>query len=106
MDRRDDWRITGAGSRRQDGEDPSIFAIALETLAAKAFGDMGTDARIRLICDRTPGHPNCALRRHLDSVPPETRIRDILDRCRVWASHARGHADADDRNIYVAGMVG
>ena len=26
---------------RKAGEDPSIFAIALETLAVKAFGDMG-----------------------------------------------------------------
>ena len=26
---------------RMAGEDPSIFAIALETLAVKAFGDMG-----------------------------------------------------------------
>ena len=31
------------------GEDPSIFAIALETLAAKAFRDMGQTARLRLI---------------------------------------------------------
>ena len=29
---------------RSAGEDPSIFAIALETLAAKAFGDMGQTA--------------------------------------------------------------
>ena len=26
---------------RRDGEDPSNFAVALETLAVKAFGDMG-----------------------------------------------------------------
>ena len=29
---------------RSAGEDPSIFAIALETLAVKAFGDMGQTA--------------------------------------------------------------
>ena len=28
------------------------------------------------------------LRRHLDSVSPETPIRDIVDRCWVWESHA------------------
>ena len=28
-----------------------------------------------------------ALRRNLNSVPPETPIRDIVDRCRVWESH-------------------
>ena len=69
---------------RQDGEDPSISAIELETLAVKAFGDMGPNALLRLIQDRfIAGHPNCALRRHLDSVLPETPIRDIVDRCRV-----------------------
>ena len=34
---------------RHEGEDPSIFAIALETLAVKAFGDMGPNVRLRLI---------------------------------------------------------
>ena len=24
----------------------------------------------------------------MDSVPPETPIRDVVDRCRVWESHA------------------
>ena len=36
MDRRQFEKTT-----RLAGEDPSIFAIALETLAVKAFGDMG-----------------------------------------------------------------
>ena len=30
----------------------------------------------------------CELRQHLDSVSPETPIQDIVDRCRVWESHA------------------
>ena len=51
--------------------------------------DMGQTARLRLIRDRfIAGHDNCDLRRHLDSVPPETPIRDVVDRCRVWESHA------------------
>ena len=71
------------------GEDPAIFATALETLAVKAFGDMGQTARLRLIRDQfIAGHSNCDLRRHLDSVSPETPIRDVVDRCRVWESHA------------------
>ena len=37
----------------------------------------------------------CELRRHLDSVPSETPIWDIVDRCRVWESHA----DSDVRRI-------
>ena len=41
MDRRADWWTTGDSSRRTAGEDPSIFAAALETLAVKAFGDLG-----------------------------------------------------------------
>ena len=57
---------------------------------------MGPSVRIRIIYNRfIAGHSNCALRRHLDSVPPETPIRDIVDRCRVWESHA----DPDDRTI-------
>ena len=74
---------------RTAGEDPSIFAIALETLAVKAFGDMGQTARLRLIQDRfIAGHSSCELRRYLDSVAPETPIQEVVDRCRVWESHA------------------
>ena len=54
-----------------------------------AFGDMGQAARLRLIRDRfIAGHSSCELRRHLDSVAPETPIRDVVDRYRVWESHA------------------
>ena len=74
---------------RKLGEDPSNFAITLETLAVKAFGDMGQMARLRLIRDRLiAGHGSCELRRYLDCVPPDTPLRDIVDRCRVWESHA------------------
>ena len=43
MGRRADWRTIDDSSKkttRLAGEDPSIFAMALETLAVKAFGDM------------------------------------------------------------------
>ena len=84
-----DYRRQFERTTRTAGEDPSIFAAALETLAVKAFGDMGQTARLRLIRDRfIADHSSCELRRHLDSVPPETPIRDVLDRCRVWESHA------------------
>ena len=74
---------------RKPGEDPSNFAITLETLAVKAFGDMGQTARLRLIRDRfMAGHGSCDLRRYLDCVPPDTPLRDIVDRCRIWESHA------------------
>ena len=79
---------------RQPEEDPSIFAIALETLAVKAFGDMGHMARLCIIWDRfIAGHGSCELGWHLDSVAPEIPIRDIVDCCRVWESHA----DLDNR---------
>ena len=65
---------------RPAGEDPSIFAIALETLAVNAFGDMGQMAQLRLIRDCfIVGHSSCELRRYLDSVPPETPLRDVVD---------------------------
>ena len=74
---------------RKPEEDPSNFGITLETLAVKAFGDMGQTARLRLIRDRfIAGHESCELRQHLDCLPPDTPLRDIVDRCRVWESHA------------------
>ena len=33
------------------------------------------------------GQAECALRRHLDSLGPDTPMRDIVDICRVWESH-------------------
>ena len=88
MGRRVDWRtIDGSLKKttRLAGDDPSIFAITLETLAVKAFGDMGQTARLRLINDRfIAGHSSCELRRYLDSVPSETPFRDVVDWCRVW----------------------
>ena len=66
-----DYRRQFERTTRTGGEDPAIFATALETLAVKAFGDMGQTARLRLIRDRfIAGHSSCELRRHLDRVPP------------------------------------
>ena len=49
---------------------------------------MGQTARLRLIRDRfIAGHESWDLRRYLDCVPPDTPLRDIVDRCRVWESH-------------------
>ena len=44
-----DYRRQFERTTRTVGEDPSIFATALETLAVKAFGDMGQMTRLRLI---------------------------------------------------------
>ena len=84
-----DYRRQFEKTTRSAGDDPSIFAIALETLAVKAFGDMGQTALLRLIRNRfIAGNSSCELRRYFDSVPPETPIRDVVDRCRIWESHA------------------
>ena len=44
-------RLSRSGLVDAVGEDPAIFATALETLAVKAFGDMGWTAQLRLIRD-------------------------------------------------------
>ena len=81
---------------RKPGEDPANFGITLETLAVKAFGDIGQTARLRLIRDRFIAcHESCELRRHLDCLPPDTPLRDIVDRCRVWENHS----DLSARNV-------
>ena len=83
-------------TERKPGEDPANFGITLETLAVKAFGDIGQTSRLRLIRDRfIAGHECCELRRHLDCLPPDTPLRDIVDRCRVWESHS----DLSGRNV-------
>ena len=72
---------------------------------------MGQTARLRLIRDRfIAGHSSCELRRHLDAVPPETPIRDVVDRCRVWESHGnpavRQVSKPSPDPIYPAYVVG
>ena len=75
------------------GEDPAVFAIALETLARRAFVDVEPTVRLQLVRDKfITGQPQLALRRHLDSAGPDTPMVDIVDRCRVWESHAELHA--------------
>ena len=50
---------------------------------------MNASARLQLVRDRfIAGQTECSLRRHLDGVGPNTPIRDIVDRCRMWESHA------------------
>ena len=84
-----DYRRWFERASREPGIDPSVFAVELETLAMRAFGDLSPLARLQLVRDRfIAGQVGCTLHRHLDSVEPETAIRDIVDRCCVWESHA------------------
>ena len=88
-----DYRRQFERTVRRDGEDPLDFAVAI---AVKAFGDMGPNARSCLIRDQfIVGHPDRDLWWHLDSVPPDTPIGDIVNRCRVWESQA----DTDARRV-------
>ena len=78
------------------GEDPAVFAIALETLARRAFVDVEPTVRLQLVRDKfITGQPQLALRRHLDSAGPDTPMVDIVDKCRVWESHAEIHARSE-----------
>ena len=55
----------------------------------RGFGDVDPQARTRMVRYRFISEQrSCGLRRHLDSAPPDMPIRDIVDRCRVWESHA------------------
>ena len=67
---------------RPPGDDPAAFAIELETLARKAFVDVDAAVRLQLVRDRfITGQEQRALRRHLDSVGPDTPISVIVDIC-------------------------
>ena len=69
---------------RRPGDDPSILATELDTLARRAFMDIDTKIQLQLVRDRfIDGQAECALRRHLDSLGPNTPMTDIVDCCRV-----------------------
>ena len=73
---------------RRPGDDPSVFAIELETLARRAFIDIDTSIQLQMVRDRfIDGQAECALRRHLDSLGPDTPMADIVDCCLVWENH-------------------
>ena len=84
-----------ADFRRQGGRGgPFHLCNHIGNPGSQAFGDIGQTSRLRIIRDHfIAGDSCCELRRHLDNVAPETPIRDIVDRCRVWESHA----DSDNR---------
>ena len=73
---------------RRPKDDPSSFTIELETLARRAFIDIDISIQLHMVRDRfIDGQVECALRRHLDSLGPDTPMADIVDCCRVWESH-------------------
>ena len=73
---------------RRPRDDPSIFAIELETLARRAFIDIDISIQLQMVRDRfIDGQVECALRRPLDSLGPDTPMANIVNCCRVWKSH-------------------
>ena len=95
---------------RRTGMDPAMFASELEILAVRGFGDMSNCARNQMVRDRfIAAQRSCGLRGHLDSVPPDTPIRDIVDRCHVWESHSeqkKGSAPGAGLDQELPGMSG
>ena len=86
--RRADYKRQFQRVVRRPEDDPSVFAIELETLARRAFIDIDSSIQIQIVRDRfIDGQAECALRRHLYSLKPETPMLDIVDSCRVWESH-------------------
>ena len=58
---------------RRPRDDPSIFAFELETLARRAFIDIDISIQLQMVRDQfIDGQVECALRRHLDSLGPDT----------------------------------
>ena len=50
--------------------------------------DIDTLIQLQMVRDRfIDGQAECELRRHLDSLGPNTPMTDIVDYCRVWESH-------------------
>ena len=69
---------------RRPGDDPSIFAIELETLARRAFMDIDLKIQLQMVRDRfIDGQADWALRRHLDSLEPNTPMIEMVDSCRI-----------------------
>ena len=47
--------------------------------------DIDSSVQLQMVRDRfIDGQAECALRRHLDSLGPDTPMRDIVDSWRVW----------------------
>ena len=50
--------------------------------------DIDPSIQLQMVRDHfIDGQAECALRRHLDSLGPDTPMGDIVDSCRVWESH-------------------
>ena len=83
MDSRVDWQTTVEKLTKQYGKGGKIRPISLLPWRRWLLKHLV----IWVIQHAIAGHENCDFRRYLDCVPPDTPLRDIVDRCRVWESH-------------------
>ena len=95
---------------RQPGDDPSIFAIELETLARRAFMDVDRKIQLQMVRDCfIDGQADRALRRHLDSLGPNTPMIEMVDSCRIWERHCEPEIQprirADRRPVHMICQV-
>ena len=66
-------------------DDPSVFAIELETLARRVFMDVDLNTQLQMVRDRfIDGQADRSLRRHLASLKPNTLMIEMVDSCRIW----------------------
>ena len=73
---------------RQPGDDPSVFAMELETLARRVFMDVDLKIQLQMVRDHfIDGQADRSLRRHLDSLEPNTPMIEMVDSCRIWERH-------------------
>ena len=88
---------------RQPGDDPSIFAIELETLARRAFMDVDLKIQLQMVRDRfIDGQADRSLRRHLDSLGPNTPMIEMVDSYgKDTASRRFGHKWARIGALYI-----
>ena len=69
-----------------DGDALNVALLVPES--RRAFIDIDTTIQLQMVRDRfIDGQVECALRRNLDSLGPNTPMADIVDCCRVWERH-------------------
>ena len=95
---------------RQPGDDPSIFAMELETLARNAFMDVDLTIQLQMVRDRViDGQADRSLRRHLDSLGASTPMIEMVDSCRIWERHCepeiRPRMSTDRGPVHVTARV-
>ena len=91
-------------------DDPSVFAMELETLARRAFMDVDLNTQLQMVRDRfIDGQADRSLRRHLASLKPNTPMIEMADSCRIWERHCepeiRPRMGTNKGPVQMAGQV-